>query len=324
MRLPNGYGGIRKLSGKRRKPYQAVVTVGWDTDGLKARQKQKVIGSYATRAEALMALGEWNKDPVVLQKATLAEVWEKFTPTQEGYSRSKINTLKNALIHAEKFSNKPVNEVTSIELQEVVDKLTSRTYQSHHITAYRAFYEFAISHGYCTENAALNLRASLKAPPPQVNPFSLAEVQAMPERYMLFFYTGMRVGEMMNVTVDDIDFENEIILVRGGKTEAALRHIPIHPNIKDLVLATTDRLWKWDKHYGTIQKDFKEYAPNHKIHDMRKTFATVCYLSGIDDVITKRLMGHHVADITHSTYIKNDDIVLLREGLNKLNYSLLS
>lgn len=29
MRLPNGYGGVVKLSGKRRKPYAARVRAGW-------------------------------------------------------------------------------------------------------------------------------------------------------------------------------------------------------------------------------------------------------------------------------------------------------
>jgi integrase len=56
---------------------------------------------------------------------------------------------------------------------------------------------------------------------------------------------------------------------------------------------------------------------------MRKTFATVCYLSGVDDVLTKRMMGHAVSDITHSTYIKNDDILLLRDAMSKVDYACL-
>lgn len=128
---------------------------------------------------------------------------------------------------------------------------------------------------------------------------------------------------MMNVTVDDIDVENEIILVRGSKTENALRHVPIHAEIRDMVLATTDRLWKWVTHQDSVRKEFKAYLPNHKVHDLRKTFATACYLSGVDDVITKRLMGHSVSDLTHSTYIKNDDIKLLRDAMDKVDLSLL-
>lgn len=29
MRLPNGYGGVVKLSGNRRRPYAARITTGW-------------------------------------------------------------------------------------------------------------------------------------------------------------------------------------------------------------------------------------------------------------------------------------------------------
>lgn len=29
MKLPNGYGSVTKLSGNRRKPYLARVTLGW-------------------------------------------------------------------------------------------------------------------------------------------------------------------------------------------------------------------------------------------------------------------------------------------------------
>ena len=32
MKLPNGYGSVYKLSGKRRNPYAARITVGWKDD----------------------------------------------------------------------------------------------------------------------------------------------------------------------------------------------------------------------------------------------------------------------------------------------------
>ena len=324
MRLPNGYGGIRKLSGKRRKPYQVVVTIGWESDGVKARQKQKVIGSYATRAEALMALGEWNKDPVILQKATLAEVWEKWLPTQEQFSKSKLSSIKMAHRHIEHLLNTPISAITSVELQNIIDTLKSNSYQLQHISAYRSVFDYAYTHGYVSENITSKITTTVNAKKPTVNIFTLDEIAQLPEQYKLFFYTGMRVNEMLSVTADDIDREHEVILVRGSKTESALRHIPIHPQIRDMVLATNDRLWQWQRRYPTLLRDFRQHNSNHKIHDMRKTFATACYLSGIDDVITKRLMGHHVSDITHSTYIKNDDIELLREGINKLDYSYLN
>ena len=46
MRLPNGYGSVVKMSGKRRKPYMVRKTIGWHLDETKGRQIQdfQIIG----------------------------------------------------------------------------------------------------------------------------------------------------------------------------------------------------------------------------------------------------------------------------------------
>ena len=61
MKLPNGYGSVVKLSGKRRKPYQVRKTVGWHYDEVKDKQVQDMItiGYAATKAEALQMLAEY-------------------------------------------------------------------------------------------------------------------------------------------------------------------------------------------------------------------------------------------------------------------------
>lgn len=43
MRLPNGYGGVTKLSGRRRKPYLVRKTAGWHYDEEKDKQVQDYI-----------------------------------------------------------------------------------------------------------------------------------------------------------------------------------------------------------------------------------------------------------------------------------------
>ena len=58
MRLPNGYGGIVKLSGKRRKPYAVRITTEYTDNG---GQKYKYLDYFATRREALACLEEYNK-----------------------------------------------------------------------------------------------------------------------------------------------------------------------------------------------------------------------------------------------------------------------
>ena len=77
MRLPNGYGSVYKLSGKRRKPYAARKTIGWSDEGT---QLFSIIGYYRTRQEAFQAIEEYNNDPYNLQvaKYTFTQIYEKW------------------------------------------------------------------------------------------------------------------------------------------------------------------------------------------------------------------------------------------------------
>ena len=52
MRLPNGYGSIVKVSGRRRKPYRVRKTVGWEVIPGTEKVKRKFIniGDFETKA----------------------------------------------------------------------------------------------------------------------------------------------------------------------------------------------------------------------------------------------------------------------------------
>lgn len=83
MRLPNGYGSVVKMSGKRRKPYMVRKTIGWHLDETKGRQIQdfQIIGYAETRAEGLRMLAEYNQNPydVNVAKVTFSEVYERWS-----------------------------------------------------------------------------------------------------------------------------------------------------------------------------------------------------------------------------------------------------
>ena len=83
MRLPNGYGSVVKMSGKRRRPYMVRKTIGWHLDETKGRQIQdfQIIGYAETRAEGLKMLAEYNQNPydVNVAKVTFSEVYERWS-----------------------------------------------------------------------------------------------------------------------------------------------------------------------------------------------------------------------------------------------------
>lgn len=85
MKNPNGYGGVSKLPGNRRKPYRVRLTAGWQyqTDG-KPLQKYHTLGYYTSRRAALIALADYNKRPydLNLQHITLGELYNQWYDKQ--------------------------------------------------------------------------------------------------------------------------------------------------------------------------------------------------------------------------------------------------
>lgn len=94
MKLPNGYGSVVKLSGKRRKPYQVRKTTGWHYDKEKDRQVQDMItvGYAATRAEGLQMLAEYNNNPFDTKaaKMTFSDVYEEWSKRK--YPTTTVHT----------------------------------------------------------------------------------------------------------------------------------------------------------------------------------------------------------------------------------------
>lgn len=127
MRLPNGYGGVVKLSGNRRRPYAARITTGWyhnDKTG-KRVQKFQVIGYAASRAEALQILAKYNDYPIdaAALKLTFHDIYlrwseEKFPTT----SASNIKGYRAAYSICEDIADVPFRNLRLDDLQRVVDR----------------------------------------------------------------------------------------------------------------------------------------------------------------------------------------------------------
>ena len=83
MKLPNGYGSVVKLSGKRRKPYMVRKTTGYRIDPVKDKKIAEyiIIGYARTKSEGLELLAAYNHNPYDTKaaKMTFSEVYEEWT-----------------------------------------------------------------------------------------------------------------------------------------------------------------------------------------------------------------------------------------------------
>ena len=92
MKRANGDGSVFKLTGKRRKPWAARITIGWRLDPAsgKLTQEYQLIGTFATRIEAETALNDFLQNPydINAHKLTFSEVYDL-------WSKEYYATLKN-------------------------------------------------------------------------------------------------------------------------------------------------------------------------------------------------------------------------------------
>lgn len=150
-------------------------------------------------------------------------------------------------------------------------------------------------------------------------------------------YTGMRPGETAALRWSSVDFDhNEIHVVaaresgskrvKGPKTAAGVRDIPIHAALRPLLLAargepfslvfpdrrggvaTMDSMRGW---FRTIRRHAEKIAPGVLGDDLsayclRHTFATDLQKAGVAINVAKALMGHADIQTTANIYTHSD------------------
>ena len=145
--------------------------------------------------------------------------------------------------------------------------------------------------------------------------------------YIILFWTGMRKGELLALTYEDVDFENKTIsinknfqIVRGEKvitdpkTPKSKRVIAVN----DIVLNCIKEMWdttykpnKTDTIFYVSKYSLKRQldtackrakVPQIRIHDLRHSHASYLLSNGINIVILSRRLGHEKVQTTLNIY----------------------
>lgn len=342
MRNPNGFGTIKKLSGKRRRPFAVYVTTGWEyTDGI-AKQTQKPIGYYATRSEAMIALAEYNKNPFDLDKrnTTFGQIYEILL--RDKFSKMK-DSARNAYVTAfnrcKEIENIRMFEMRKAHMQKILDENASmsRSTLMNLIKLFHAVYKFAMENDICEKDYSEFVTAESEKETGTKTPFNREEIEILwsnqgwvwkPEtpnqtsgmRFMdmplIHIYTGMRPMELFTLKKTDIHLEERWIDLRGTKTKAARRVVPIHKKIIPLIearmktpgeylfLTSTGAPFNNSTYAAQFFKPMCEALKlqTHTPHECRHTFATFAHASAMNKVLLKKIIGHAAGDLTEDTY----------------------
>lgn len=272
--------------------------------------------------------------------------FEKYLLIDKKYSNETITSYHNDLVKYASYLKEngfDLNEMKRKEIMEYINYLKksklSNSSINHNISVLKSFYKFLVIEEYFVTDPTMYLESpKLRKTLPQV--LSYEEVQKLldvdlVDHYSyrnkamleLMYATGLRVSELVNLKVNDIDLEMDLVRTMGkGNKE---RIIPLgeyaaiyvkeylyHYRSSLLKKQNTDYLFLNNRGTRYSRQSFyklvKELALKKDIqtefspHTLRHSFATHLLDRGADIVSIKEMLGHSSLSTTQIyTHISN-------------------
>lgn len=145
--------------------------------------------------------------------------------------------------------------------------------------------------------------------------------------FNLLFWTGIRSGEMLALTLNDIDFANKTIsinknyakhlgqdLILDPKTPKSKRVVTIPDALCDLIKDYADRLYDYQPHERLfpVTKSYLHHEMDRgckhsgvkriRIHDLRHSHASLLIEAGFTALLISERLGHESIETTLQTY----------------------
>lgn len=340
-KLPNGYGTIYKMSGKRSKPYRAMKTDKWIIDPVTGKSKQirSTIGYYQSREDAMIALANYNENPydIKADSITFSEVYEKWSenyfPTLS--NPSSVRTVTAAYAYCNGLYDMRMKDIKVSHLEgTILNAQVGDSTKSRIKSLFNMMYKYAVAHDIVEKDYASVMFANgspiKRSRTKEVMPFSQEEIFllwnnldniAFADMILIGIYSGWRPQELAILKVADIDIKVGTML-GGLKTDAGKnRIVPIHPLIRPLIEnrmkeATSMQseflfndangqqgtYMTYDKYRKRFEKVMKYLKLTHRPHETRHTFITKAKACNVDEYILKLIVGHAIDDITEKVY----------------------
>lgn len=347
MRLPNGFGQITRIKGKNlRKPYRAMVTIGKDEYGKPICKLLKPESYFESYNDAYKALTEYNRNPYDLGNditiEELHELWWKSNSVLK-LSQSTMKVYEAAWKHCSSLKTMMLSEFRMKHLRLLLDSMENASMKRMVKIVFTRMFDYAVQYEFIEKNIIrdLTLDDNLAVKKNHIT-FTDDEMRTLWSNTHIAYvnwvliqcYTGMRPQELCNIKLADVHLDQNI-MYGGMKTKAGKnRAIPIHKNIISLVQKNIENSNKcgseWlittnKKHltYNSYQYRFTSLIkllklnPEHRLHDARKQFVTMAKKYNVDEYAIKRIVGHHIEDITENIYTERE-LSWLVDEVNKI------
>lgn len=153
----------------------------------------------------------------------------------------------------------------------------------------------------------------------------------------LAMYSGARIEELASLAVDKVNLKAGYFDIGEAKTEAGVRQVPIHPNLRPIlrrligkrtdgyVLETLtpnkygDRSNAVGKRFGRL-KGRLGFGREHVFHSIRRTVVTILENADVPESIVADIVGHQKRTMTYGLYSGGSSLERKAEAIEKLCY----
>lgn len=338
MKLPKGYGSVYKLPGRRRRPWIARITTGYDP--LTGKQQRVAIGYYATKKEAVEALGKNASRPGSYDRyrLTFKDVFDMvYAEKEKTVSENRLTSYRysyDKYLHV--LGSKNFASLMPQDYQKFFDALplsgNSKSLIRANVTA---MYTYAIANNIVDRNyCVVNLGDT--SPTHRKKRFTDEEITALwshegeiwADMALFGIYTGFRPTAITIIENANVHLDEEYI-IGGIKTKAGRnRTVPINKKIVPLIKRYYNSNRKYlftyknssistGQYGGHFVRLMKTMGMTHSPHDTRVTCNTLMAKAGVPDVPRKLIMGHAQKDINDAVYT---DVLFeeLKEAINRI------
>lgn len=331
MRNPNGFGGVYKLAGNRRKPYVARITVDWTYEG---KQVYKNLGTYSNYKDAIQALTDYHFNPYNLDAAniTFSELYDNWTKIKYNkISKSMMLSYKNAYRACESLHNLSFTEIKRPVIQSLINDCGKSYSGKERIKMLISqLFDYAIENDIITKNYCNYIELGERPDKTLTRiPFSKEEIELLYSSLHLYRYTdtilmmifsGVRPSELLLIETKNV-FLDENYFICGIKTSNGKnRKVPISSFTKPfftkyyneaiksnspyLIVNTEGSNMKYSNYNrDKFHKIMEQLEMKHMPHDARHTFATFMSKCEADKLCTQLIMGHSPKVLIDKTYV---------------------